>query len=47
MIIGIKIKSMINKISVLQIKNDYNYEDTLNVVAMDKEIAEWINDGYR
>ena len=30
-----------------QIKNDYNYEDTLNVVAMDKEIAEWINDGYR
>ena len=30
-----------------QIKNDYNYEDTLNVVAMDKEILEWINDGYR
>ena len=31
-----------------QIKNDLDYEDSLNVVAMDKEISEWILvDGYR
>ena len=30
-----------------QIKNDLNYEDTLNVVAMDQEINEWIMNGYR
>jgi len=30
-----------------KIKNDFNYSDTLNVVAMDKEISEWISGGYR
>ncbi len=30
-----------------KIKKDRGYEDTLNVVAMDEEISEWIFDGYR
>tara|TARA_Y100001970_G_C14122463_1_gene797071 strand:+ start:341 stop:916 length:576 start_codon:yes stop_codon:yes gene_type:complete len=30
-----------------KIKKDLNYDDSLNVVAMDEEISEWILDGYR